>query len=173
MSMSMSIGINNWFSRVLAALIAMFSTAGCCSAGKTESADKGRETKCVYGVPMAYYKVHGKVSDTSNQPIEGVMVNVEVSRRHDNGEPLESYDYEMIRGKSTGTNQKGEYLYNGEKRFNSSTAIKVIFTDPSGKFKTDSVFSRTPIINEVNKWKQYYEYEVNATLQPINEDIDD
>ena len=160
----------SWMSRMLAAVVALFSVGGCKSAGKVSQDDPGDEPVCVYGIPTSYYKVHGMVTDKNKKPIEGIEVEVSVSEKKNSDDadtPLDKYEYGYIFGEPASTNPNGEYQFSGMREFGNEV-IKVKFTDPNGKFKSDSVFTKTPTVAAPGTWESNYEYEINATLKPTN-----
>ena len=156
---------------MLAAIIALFTVGGCKSAGKVSGEDPSEEPVCVYGIPMAYYKVHGTVTDQKDKPIAGVEVQVFMT--NDGNAPEEEREYEIVylrnaqmkdNGPAVLTDEQGNYTAEGEREFG-SRLIKVTFVDPLQRFASDSVISPEPNQEAPGQWESNYEFEVNAKLK--------
>lgn len=63
----MKVRINGWYNCLAATLLSLLGFS--CG-----DSDDDKEQPCLYGTPVSYYRVRGKVTDSEGNPVKGIKV---------------------------------------------------------------------------------------------------
>lgn len=149
-------GKNKWAlfcSRLLSGALAALGFVSCST---SDDNDPG-ELICLYGTPMATFHVKGKVTNESQQPLQGKRVILK---------PLFSdgteYDYHF--NDTLRTDAEGSY--DQTTHFSPIKSLRVVCEDPDGKYEADSTTVELAYKDGDGAWDRgTAEAEANFTLK--------
>lgn len=134
----------------------MLAALGFVSCSSSDDNDPG-EIICLYGTPTATFHVKGKVTNESQQPLQGKRVILK---------PLMSdgteYDYHF--NDTLRTDADGSY--DQTKHFNPIKSLRVVCDDPDGEYEADSTTVELKYKDGDGEWNRgVAEAEADFTLK--------